>query len=312
MFAQAKNQFRDAFLSFTLLCLFLVVQASGAPTTQQKSSMGVVNTSTRAATKNSTQISSDQIPRSIPLDLAPQQMGMYSVGDLNGNGVIDSADLGLLLVRLGTNGSDIENTTSNAPASAMAVTGTGMQGLHAKNYLVTDGATTYSVMDVYVRFGSAVGTGSAGERIVSVFGQTTTDTSSGNVSKLAKYLNDKALAFQHSNISWLPAAGSNGGTGNTTWDSFVTIGCRNQGLTNSAGVLNDPFFANPNGPSVAALVNGVNGSGLFPGAGWAQNNPLDAGFETNAGANADKLVMIGRFTLKVSDILALGAGVTPK
>ena len=40
MFAQAKTQFRDAFLSFTLLCLLVVVQVSGAPTTQQKNSRG--------------------------------------------------------------------------------------------------------------------------------------------------------------------------------------------------------------------------------------------------------------------------------
>jgi hypothetical protein len=310
MSTPVKIQFRNTFCSFAMLCLLAAVQVVASSSSQQKT-----NSTNLGATKNtSAQLSVSKVPTKIPVDLEPQQMGSYSVGDVDGNGIIDAADWGLLLVGLGNNQSDIsttDNGQSSTPALA-AVTTFGMQGLHAKNYLVTDGATTYSVMDVYVRYGSAVGTGTTGERIVSVFGQATTDTASGNVSKLAKYVNDQSLAFQHSNISWMPAAGTNGGTGNTTWDSFVTLGCRNQGLTNTANVLADPYFANPTGPSVAALVNAVNSDGKFPGAGWAQNNPLDAGFETNAGANADKLIMIGRFTLKVSDILALGAGVTPK
>ena len=386
MFAQAKTQFRDAFLSFTLLCLLVVVQVSGAPTTQQKNSVGAVNTSTRAATKNSTQLSADQIPLSIPVDLAPQQMGMYSVGDLNGNGVIDSADLGLLLVRLGTNGSDIENTTSNAPASVTAVTGTGMQGLHAKNYLVTDGATTYSVMDVYVRFGSAVGVGASGERIVSNYGQATTDAASGNVSKISRGENYSSsglpiskiivnaggsyltaptvtitggggtgalatavltgtavtsvtltdpgsgytsiptvtfsggagtgaiatasfLNFQHSNGSWMPGPSATGGQGNNTWDSFVTVGCRTQGAGNTGNVNADTSFANPNGPNLGQLVGLANNSTPpgYVGPGWYQAAPTDAGFETNASANADHMVLVARFSLKVSDIVASGS-----
>ena len=193
----------------------------------------------------------------------------------------------------------------------------GLQGLHAKNYLLAqDGSAAtgvgtglnnayYSVMDVYIKFNSANGTGSAGERIVSVFGQTTTSANTYGVDQKAKYLNSAGLAFQHSNTGWMPGSTAGGGTGNNSWDSFVTIGCRNQGLTNTGGVAADPYFANPTG-DVSNIVNGVNSSGAYPGAGWAQNNPLDAAYETNAGANADKLVMIGRFTLKVSDILGLG------
>ena len=183
----------------------------------------------------------------------------------------------------------------------------GMQGLYAKNYIVDAGGTSYSVMDVYVKFNSASGTGSSGERLVSVFGQTTTSANTYGVDQKSKYLNTSGLAFQHSNTGWMPGTTAGGGTGNNSWDSFVTIGCRNQGLTNTGGVAADPYFANPTG-DVSSIVNAANSSGAFPGAGWAQNNPLDAAFETNASANADKLVMIGRFTLKCSDIVALGAG----
>ena len=190
----------------------------------------------------------------------------------------------------------------------------GLQGLYAKNYIVEAGGTSYSVMDVYVKFNSASGTGNAGERIVSVFGQTTTSASTYGVDQKAKYLNTSGLAFQHSNTGWMPGTTAGGGTGNNSWDSFVTIGCRNQGLTNTGGVAADPYFANPAGPNVSSIVGAPNGSGNFPGAGWAQNIPLDAAFETNASANADKLVMIGRFTLKVADILSLSgisSGFTP-
>ena len=191
----------------------------------------------------------------------------------------------------------------------------GLQGLYAKNYLLAaDGSAAtgsnayYSVMDVYVKFNTSNGTGSAGERIVSIFGVTTTSASTYGVDQKAKYVNSAGLGFQHSNTGWTPGSTAGGGTGNNSWDSFVTLGCRKQGLTNTGGVSADPYFANPAGPDVSSIVGAPNGAGGYPGAGWSQNNPLDSLFETNASANADKLVMIGRFTLKCSDILALGAG----
>ena len=187
----------------------------------------------------------------------------------------------------------------------------GLQGLYAKNYIVEAGGTSYSVMDVYVKFNTSNGTGSAGERIVSCFGVTTTSSSTYGVDQKAKYVNSAGLAFQHSNTGWMPGSTAGGGTGNNSWDSFVTIGCRAQGATNTGGVAADPYFANPTG-DVSSIVNAANSSGAYPGAGWAQNNPLDSLYETNASANADKLVMIGRFTLKCSDIVALGAGAAPK
>ena len=99
----------------------------------------------------------------------------------------------------------------------------GAQGLYAKNYIVTEGGIQYSVMDVYLKFNSSSGTGSNGERVVNFFGQATTDAATYGVNKTAKYEVSNGLAFQHSNTSWLPAAGAAGGTGNKTWDSFFTI-----------------------------------------------------------------------------------------
>ena len=199
-------------------------------------------------------------------------------------------------------------------AGAASASVAGMQGLYAKNYIVEAGGTSYSVMDVYVKFNTSNGTGSAGERIVSCFGVTTTSSSTYGVDQKAKYVNSAGLAFQHSNTGWTPGSTAGGGTGNNSWDSFVTLGCRTQGPTNTGGVGADPYFANPAGPDVSSIVNAPNGTGLYPGAGWSQNNPTDALFETNASANADKLVMIGRFTLKVADILSLSgisSGFTP-
>ncbi len=194
----------------------------------------------------------------------------------------------------------------------------GMQGLHAKNYLLAqDGSAAsgsnayYSVMDVYVKFNSAVGVGSAGERIVSFFGQATTDAGTYGVNKSAKYVNSANLDFQHSNGSWLPGASANGGAGNNTWDSFVGIGGRTQGVGNTGAVSADSYFTNPN--TSAAMIGGSSGA-TYVGPGWYQSAPTEAAYETNASANADKLVMLGRWTLKVSDILGTGlisGGLTP-
>ena len=197
---------------------------------------------------------------------------------------------------------------SLAAATAMNMVGvasasvSGAQGLYAKNYIVTEGGVNYSVMDVYLKFNSASGTGSNGERVVNFFGQATTDASTYGVNKTAKYEVSNGLAYQHSNTSWLPAAGASGGTGNNTWDSFLTVGAREQGAGNTGSVTPDVYFMNPNS-NVGVITGGSSATG-FVGAGVYQAAPTDAGFQTNASAYADKMVMFGRFTLKVSDIQA--------
>ena len=203
---------------------------------------------------------------------------------------------------------------SLAAATAMNMVGvasasvSGAQGLYAKNYIVTvvegGAVVSYSVMDVYLKFNSASGTGSNGERVVNYFGQATTDASTYGVGKTAKYENSSGLAFQHSNSSWLPAAGASGGTGNNTWDSFLTVGARTQGSGNTGSVTPDVYFMNPNS-NVGVITGGSSATG-FVGAGVYQAAPTDAGWETNASANADHMVMFGRFTLKCSDIITAG------
>ena len=202
---------------------------------------------------------------------------------------------------------------SLAAATAMNMVGvasasvSGAQGLYAKNYIVTvvegGAVVSYSVMDVYLKFNSASGTGSNGERVVNFFGQATTDASTYGVNKTAKYEVSNGLAFQHSNTSWLPASGAAGGTGNNTWDSFLTVGARAQGAGATGSVTPDVYFMNPNS-NVGSIVGGSNSNGIFIGAGVYQASPTDSGFQTNASAYADKMVMFGRFTLKCSDIIA--------
>ncbi|MCE9620606.1 MAG: hypothetical protein K8R92_11965 [Planctomycetes bacterium] len=194
-------------------------------------------------------------------------------------------------------------TLSFAGAASASVSGA--QGLYAHNYIVNDSGTYYSVMDVFLKFNSNVGVGANGERLVGFYGQATTDASTYGVDKTSKYVNSLGLAFQHSNISWLPAAGANGGTGNNTWDSFVTMGARTQGAGNSAGSYADPYFMNPNS-NVGSIIGGYNSSSKYVGAGVGELNPLDPGFETNTSAQPDHMIMMGRFTLKVSDIVANG------
>jgi hypothetical protein len=146
---------------------------------------------------------------------------------------------------------------------------------------------------------------------VSFFGQATTDAGTYGVNKSAKYVNSANLDFQHSNGSWLPGASTNGGAGNNTWDSFVGIGGRTQGVGNTGAVSADSYFTNPN--TSAAMMGGSSGA-TYVGPGWYQSAPTEAAYETNASAHADKLVMLGRWTLKVSDILGTGlisGGLTP-
>ena len=199
-------------------------------------------------------------------------------------------------------------------AGAASASVSGMQGLYAKNYLLAADGTAasptntayYSVMDVYVKFNSAVGTGSSGERIVSFFGQGTTDSSTYGVNKSSKFVNNASLIFQHSNSSWLPGASANGGAGNDTWDSFVAVGGRKQGVGNTGAITADTYFVNPNTPNT--MEGGYSGAN-YVGPGWYQSAPTEANYETNASAYSDHMVMIGRWSLKCSDIVANGSPV---
>ena len=294
----SKNLFRQIFLSFTLLCSLAALHVSAQPNPEQNA----------VKISGSTGINSAQ----------PQRMGSFVVNDVNGNNVIDSGDLGLMLLNVdGTSADSSADESSDASGSPRSsFVGTGVQGLYGRNYLLAaDGSPAdathpafYSVIDVYLKFGSALGTGSNGERVVNFFGQATTDTSTFGVTKISKYDNSANLAYQHNNTSWLPAAGAAGGTGNNTWDSFLTVGARTQGAGNTGNVTADVYFMNPN-TNVGVIQGGSSATG-FVGAGVYQAAPTDAEFETNASANPDHMVMFGRFTLKCSDIAAAPGGIS--
>ena len=249
------------------------------------------------------------------------------VTDTDGSGAIDGGDLGLMLLNMGASADDIaldSQIDSGNESSSLVASVAGAQGLYAINYIVTAGDVNYSVMDVYLKFNSAVGIGSAGERVVNFFGQVTTDASTFGVTKVAKYANSSVtgmpiqrisvnnggagytsaptvtitggggtgaiatavlnganvasvtiddpgtgytsaptltfsgggattqaiatatfLEYQNSNTSWLPAPGAAGGTGNNTWDSFLTVGAREQGAGATGSVTPDVYFLNP-------------------------------------------------------------------
>jgi hypothetical protein len=202
---------------------------------------------------------------------------------------------------------------SEIPMAKSSLTTSGARGLFGRTYVVDVAGTKYSVMDVYIKWGSAIGTGSAGERVVAIFGQAVTDASTGNVNKTSVYENSASLPFQHLNTTWLPGSSS----GASSWDSFLTIGCRTQGSGNSAGVKADPFFLNPTSTTASGVAVVTGGSDQlspprFVGAGVYQSAPLDSGWETNVATFPDSMILLGRFTLKVSDIVAAGGNVKMK
>ena len=238
------------------------------------------------------------------------EIARTQISDLNHDGVIDGADMGLFL--LGEE-APMDELVSELPLPQSQFVAAGARGLFGNGYIVDVSGTKYSVIDVYIKWGSAVGTGTAGERVVAVFGQSTTDTATGGVDKTARYENSASLPFQHLNTSWLPGNAN----GNSTWDSFLTIGARTQGAGNSANVTADTFFLNAtaaNAAGVAAVTGGSDSTtpARFVGAGVYQANPLDAGWETNVATFPDSMILIGRFTLKTSDVVAAGGNVKMK
>lgn len=238
------------------------------------------------------------------------EIARTQISDLNHDGVIDGADMGLFL--LGEE-APVDELAPEMPLPQAQFVAAGARGLYGNGYIVDVAGTKYSVIDVYIKWGSAVGTGTAGERVVAVFGQSTTDTATGGVDKTARYENSASLPFQHLNTSWLPGNAN----GNSTWDSFLTVGARTQGAGNSANVTADTFFLNAtaaNAAGVAAVTGGSDSMtpARFVGAGVYQVNPLDTGWETNVATFSDSMILIGRFTLKTSDVVAAGGNVKLK
>ena len=172
-----------------------------------------------------------------------------------------------------------------------------MLGVTATNYEVVDGSRRYSVMDVYVDCSGAY------DKLVNFYG-TTASTSfvrtarNGLMNALTSSAAGNGAAFaQAASSGWLPSTSA----ASSAWDSFVTIGARSQSDT-SANIDGDPMFLNKSTADAVVLSGGTNSSGAYVGAGWYTANPT--GSHVFAGTYADKRIMLGRFSVDVTDLSA--------
>jgi hypothetical protein len=176
--------------------------------------------------------------------------------------------------------------------------------LFGDSYLVTDGARTLAVLDVYIK-------GSSQADIVS--------STFGVSAYVSAFSLNNGNSFEQSNgdgsnNSWKPAAGT------TAWDSFVTCGNRDQASAASTLQLQlDSNWAAGNGSAIAGTVGGP---GWYPavGASTSTNPYARIGFYNNdtsgintaktasniagngvtVGQNLNNHWMIGRFTIDVT------------
>ncbi len=110
--------------------------------------------------------------------------------------------------------------------AAAASANAGILGYSGTNYLVVDGAKRYSVMDVYIDCSNQF------DKDVSFYGQNVTGknawvvtTKNGNRNANDAATATNGAAWVHSNSTgWMPSASA----ASNAWDSFVTIGARNQ------------------------------------------------------------------------------------
>ncbi|NBO46919.1 MAG: hypothetical protein EBU85_07950, partial [Actinobacteria bacterium] len=185
--------------------------------------------------------------------------------------------------------------------------------LYGDSYIVTDGAKTYAVMDVYIKCSSSA------DIISSTFG-VTAYTSSYTLNNGKSFVQS---ANQSAASSWLPV--NNDGS---AWDSFVTCGCRMQGSDTTlaggkAGFLGLQLDTNWASSSTGGQIVGqAGGAGWYPsiGASTSTNPYAKAGQYSGTGAvNTAKCTsnisgngitvgqsltnywMIGRFTIDVTD-----------
>jgi len=182
--------------------------------------------------------------------------------------------------------------------AAAASANASILGYSGTNYLVVDGSRRYSVMDVYVNCSNAF------DKCVNYYGQnlpgkngwvTTTMNGVTNANDSATATN--GAAWVHSNgTGWMPSSNANA----NAWDSFVTVGARSQSEAQSSSAITaDPYFVNGNTAGAGTIQGGYNNTGFYVGAGWYTASPLYTG--DIAGTYADKRMMLGRFTIDVTD-----------
>lgn len=202
-------------------------------------------------------------------------------------------------------------------SSAMAtITGNAVFG---DAYLVVDGAKTYSVLDVYLKSNKST------DILANVYGVSTYKASWQQV---ATGTSTTALNFKHAgNSSWNANYTDAAGAG---WDSFVTLGLRNQsndGYGGTAiGLTADPGFSNMNSSNAGKITGATtqNGPGWYSAAGATvasnpncvfgfyngQTGAINTAKNTNsangiaAGSSLDNMFMIARLAIDTSEMVA--------
>lgn len=178
-----------------------------------------------------------------------------------------------------------------------AGTNAALLGLTATNYEVVDGSRRYSVMDVYVDCSGDF------DKLVNFYGTAASSSfvrtaRNGVMNSLVSSQAGNGAAFaQAAGSGWLPSISAAA----SAWDSFVTIGARSQSAV-SAAIDGDPMFLNKSTADAPVLSGGSNASGAYVGAGWFTASPT--GSHVYAGTYADKRIMLGRFSVDVTDFAA--------
>ena len=143
--------------------------------------------------------------------------------------------------------------------AAAATANAGILGYSGTNYLVVEGSKRYSVMDVYIDCSNQY------DKDVSYYGQNLAGKNSSCVTTKNGVANARdastatnGAAWVHSNSTgWMPNANATA----SAWDSFVTIGARNQteAQTQSA-ITADPYFVNGQTAGAQTIQGGYNSS----------------------------------------------------
>jgi len=172
-----------------------------------------------------------------------------------------------------------------------------MVGVTATNYEVVDGSRRYSVMDIFMDCSGEF------DKLVNFYGTSASNSfvrtaRNGLMNSLTSSTAGNGAAFaQAGGSGWLPSASA----ASSAWDSFVTIGARSQADA-SASIDGDPMFLNKSASEPQVLLGSANSSGAYVGAGWFTSNPT--GSHVFAGTYADKRIMLGRFSVDVTDLSA--------
>lgn len=159
-------------------------------------------------------------------------------------------------------------------------------GVSGSSYQVVDGASRYSVLDVYADFNGAY------DKLVNYYGNS---TSKSIVRTALNGALDGVEFAQAAGSGWLPSMASDA----YAWDSFVTIGARSQ-TDASTLVAADPYFLNATTVGASTISGGSNSSGSYIGAGWFTGSPTAA--HVYAGTYADRRIMLGRFVIETTGL----------